>query len=548
MPARDRITSADAITRLRSRDASLFSPDPAGRIPVARRLGWTDLAEKAPNRLPQLTELADALLAEGATDLLLLGMGGSSLAPLVMARVIGGAEGRPRLHVLDTTSPVQLGDLLDELDPATTHAILASKSGTTIEPLSLYAIVRRWLEDAGVADAGRRFIVITDPGSPLEMLRDREGLRVTLPAPATVGGRYSALSMFGLAPAAMIGVDLPGLISHAQAMESACAEPLATNPGALLAAWMGDAVEGGRDKLMLAFSERLRPLGLWIEQLVAESLGKQGAGLVPSIEYEPVDEPGYDSDRAVAVLRFEDDTELARWSRRIAMDCPVFELTVSDPLAIGAEFVRWEHAVALTGFLLGVNPFDEPNVTEAKAATEEILATGGVNVPKATADLGGTWVTLGGSMSMPEGGISTRRDVLASAYRGARHHGYISVLAYVPESDDRLGPLQAACAAVSRSVRRATTLELGPRYLHSTGQLHKGGPSNGVYVIVTARDRSDRYIPGRPFGLAALHRAQAEGDLVTLHTRGRRVVRFDLPDSNPETIAAFAADLAEAAR
>jgi hypothetical protein len=353
--------------------------------------------------------------------------------------------------------------------------------------------------------------------------------------------------MFGLAPAALIGIHLPSLIARAKAMEDACAESILDNPAALLAAWLIDAEEDARNKLTLVFSPALRPLGLWIEQLVAESLGKDGNGIVPVIEYDPVPDPGYDADRMVCVLRFDDDTQLATWSRTQAIDHPVFELTVTDVFEVGAEFVRWEYAVALAGSLLGVNPFDEPNVTEAKLATEHILETGGRGVPKAKADLDGTWVTLAGSMSVPPEGIASRAEILKAAFKGTRHHGYVTVLAYLPEDEELLGPLTEACTHVGRTLRRATCLELGPRYLHSTGQLHKGGPSTGVFVLVTARDRADVAIPGRNYSLGALHRAQAEGDLVTLGEHGRRVVRLDLPDSSPETIRALAADLIEGA-
>ncbi|MDP2299799.1 MAG: transaldolase, partial [Actinomycetota bacterium] len=287
MTALDRLIEADAIGRLRDRDASLFTTDLDTRMPIVQRLGWTDLASKALGRAPLLDGLADALIAEKITDILLLGMGGSSLAPLVMSRVIGSADGFPQLHVLDTTSPTQVTDTLASLDPARTFVIVASKSGTTIEPMSLYATVRAWLEADGTtrAESGRRCVVITDQGTPLEKLRQRDLMRTALSAPATVGGRYSALSMFGLAPAALIGIHLPTFVGRAQAMEDACAAPAAENPGALLAAWIADAAEAGRDKLTLAFSERFVPLGLWIEQLVAESLGKDGRGVVPVIEY-----------------------------------------------------------------------------------------------------------------------------------------------------------------------------------------------------------------------------------------------------------------------
>lgn len=548
MNSLERLAELDAVRRLRERDVTLFSSDIDQRIPIMQRLGWTDLADKATGRLPLLLGLADALAADGATDLLLLGMGGSSLAPLVMERVIGGAQGFPRLHVVDTTSPVQVSSLLAGLDREHTYAIVASKSGTTIEPLSLYAIVQTWLGAEGMARAevGRHFIVITDPGSPLEKLRQRDMLRTTLSAPATVGGRYSAMSMFGLAPAALIGIHVPALIQRAQAMEQACGAPMEENPAALLSAWMGDAWQAGHDKLTLVTSERFRPLGLWIEQLVAESLGKDGKGIVPVIECEPQEPSSYGSDRAVVVIRFRDDEKLANWSRETATTHPVFELVVADVFDLGAEFVRWEHAVALTGVLLEVNPFDELAVTEAKNATGTILEGGATDVPAAACDVNGSWITFAGGLAapapLPADRVGALRHVLGSAAEG----DYLALLVYLPEDEARMAPLREACGKVSEGTGRAVCFELGPRYLHSTGQLHKGGPNNGVFILITARDRTDLEIPGKRYSLGMLHRAQAEGDLVTLARHDRRVLRIDLPSSDASELSALAADLTAA--
>jgi len=547
MDALDRLVENNVIARLAERDASLFTDNIDGRIPIVQRYGWTDLAAKAPGRFVLLANLAAALAEEGATDLVLLGMGGSSLAPLVMSRILGSSPGQPRLHVFDTTSPVAVTAALEALDPQTTYLIIASKSGTTIEPLSLYAIFRQWMETTlSRQAAGRHCIVITDAGTPLEKLRQRDLMRMALSGPPTVGGRFSALSMFGLAPATLIGADVEALVSRASAMEDACHQPAAENPAATLAAWIADANEAGRDKLTLVTSPEFAPFGLWVEQLVAESLGKQGKGVVPVIEYAPTLRNGYGADRAVVVLRLESDELLAAWSRDTALEHPVFEITASDTLALGAEFVRWEYAVALAGFLLSVNPFDEPNVAEAKAATNAIL-DGTASVPAAGADYATSWVTWAGASQTPAPAPVSRAEAVHNFLGSATSGDYIAILAYMPDDEALLGPLHRAASMLSESSGRAVCVELGPRYLHSTGQLHKGGPNTGVFLLVTARDRADIEIPGQKFTLAALHRAQAEGDLTTLAAHDRRVMRIDLPSSEHTIVSALAEEIGRAA-
>lgn len=543
----DRLAEANAVERLLARDASLFTDDVDTRIAVGQRLGWLDLASKAPARFPLLQNLAEAIRSDGATDLVLLGMGGSSLAPLVLSRILGNSPGFPRLHVLDTTSPIALSRLIQTLDPSGVFVIVASKSGTTVEPLSLYAIIRGWLDDTlGRSAAGRRFIVITDPGSPLEKLRQKETMRLTLSAPPTVGGRYSALTLFGLAPAALIGIDVETLVARASVMEVACKNQPHENPGAVLAASIADAHAAGRDKLTLVTSPALRPFGLWVEQLIAESLGKQGMGIVPVLEREPIDLAGLGADRAIAILRLRSDGVLARWAHdAVTAGITVADVVLEDGLDLGAEFVRWEHATALAGFLLGVNPFDEPNVAEAKRATSEILA-GTASAPRARCDLDGTWITYAGALGALSREPATRaeavRDWLASTGPG----DYLGLLLYAPDDPEYVEPFEAAASTVERATGLPVCLELGPRYLHSTGQLHKGGPDSGAFLIVTARDRTDFLIPGERYTLAALHRAQAEGDLATLAAHGRRVMRMDLPTGSGEAFASLARDIAAA--
>lgn len=542
-----RLIEANAIQRLVDRDPTLFSNDVDLRQPIMQRLGWTDLADKAEGRFTLVENLATAIAEEGATDIVLLGMGGSSLAPYVLERVIGSAPGAPRLHVLDTTSPTAVAALRDSLERAGTYFLLSSKSGTTIEPLSLYAIFRAWMEEEFERPtAGKHFIAITDPGTPLEKMRAKEIMRVALAAPPTVGGRFSALTVFGLAPAAMIGIDVRALAAHAREMELACHSTIAEeNPAAELAAWIADAHAAGRDKLTLATSARFEAFGLWVEQLVAESTGKHDTGVVPVLDYEPTVPTGFGTDRALVVLRESADDTLARFASAARTEGHlVLELTLDDPLGIGAEFVRWEHAVALVGHLMGINPFDEPDVGEAKAATSAVL-DGSAQVPAAVADIDGVWVTYAG----PLAGAAAPADLttaLAPLAASVRPGDYLTVLAYLPAESPSSAAMRHALELVSGRLRVAACFETGPRYLHSTGQLHKGGPDTGVFLIVTTREHANLAVPGSHFSLAELYRAQAEGDLVTLAARGRRVMRLDLPGEDPATLKRVAEALVEA--
>lgn len=534
------LRESEAVRRLVDRDPTLFSSDVDARQSIIQRLGWTDLAETAMGRLPLVTNLAKAIQAEGATDIILLGMGGSSLAPLVLDHVAGDPASGPRLHVLDTTSPGAVLPLLETLEPAGTYFVLSSKSGTTIEPLSLYAIFRAWMDEHMERPAaGQHFIAITDPGTPLEKMRQRDVMRVALSAPPTVGGRFSALSVFGLAPAAMVGIDVETLVHRARDMEAACHREVDENPAAHLAAFVMDAYATGRDKLTLAASPAFEAFGLWVEQLVAESTGKRGGGIVPVLDYEPSTPTGYGDDRILVVMRERTDTALQKFAEAArAEGHPVLEYELEDSLDVGAHFVLWEHAVALLGHLMGINPFDEPNVAEAKAATTSVL-DGSAKVPPAIADLEGVWPTYAGALAGPE----VPQDIagaLAPLSAAIRPNDYLAVLAYIGEDSPALAAFQHALETVSTCLRVATCFEIGPRYLHSTGQLHKGGPDTGVFLMITTRVHANIAIPGQDFSLAELFRAQAEGDLVTLASQGKRIMRLDLPGEDPDTLKAVA--------
>jgi len=551
MNALQRLVDARAMERLNARDATLFADGSGNMGEVADRLGWLGLTDRADVLTPPLAELATRLTKEGVTDVVLLGMGGSSLAPLVLARVFGQPSGMPLLRVLDTTSPTQVTAALGELDAEHTVVIVASKSGTTIEPLSLYAVFRTWMDDAiGRERAGRRFYAITDPGTELETLAQRDGFAQVWSASADVGGRFSALSVFGLVPAALAGVDLDGLLVQARRMEAACrtvAED--TNPAAQLAAFIVDACEAGRDKLTFVASQSLAPFGLWVEQLIAESTGKDGKGVIPVLEYAPVPPNSYGDDRAVVVLRERGDEDLLAWASTLPEGTPLLECHADSPAALGAEFVRWEYATALVGHLLGIAPFNQPNVAEAKAATNAILDGSATEAPHAQAAVGDAMLTYAGALAgiAPVTAPDTLSDALAPVLDALLPRDYLALLAYLPEDDGVIDGLASALSTIAAGTGNACVLQLGPRYLHSTGQLHKGGPDEGVFIVLTTRDAADVVIPGTSFTLRELNRAQAEGDLATLAAHGRRVVRVDLTNESAEELATFSDALADAA-
>ena len=521
-----RLRMDKAVTRLWARDATLFSDDPEIQAIDADKFGWLGLSARAAADAAALAPLAGELADSGITDVVLLGMGGSSLAPLVMSRILGPLVGAGmRLHVLDTTSPTGVAAVRDSLLPGSTLVIVASKSGTTIEPLSLYSVFRSWIDATHGDEAGAHFIAITDPGSDLERLAGEQGFSAVFHAPADVGGRYSALTPFGTVPAALIGIDVADLARRAAAMEAACRNEVDDNPGARLAAFIGNGHAEGRDKLTIVCSERVAPFGLWVEQLIAESSGKGGLGVLPVLDTPDVDPGLYGDDRLVVTISVKGDASLNAYRRGLRADTPRMDITLTDEHDIAGEFVRWEVATALACFLIGVEPFDQPNVAVAKKATDDILA-GRIAAPRKSCEDGDIEVTI----LMPDPPARcTSIEAVASLVGGTKRGDYLAILAYLPDDADLIAPLRDAVAKLSSMRRIAVTLEIGPRYLHSTGQLHKGGPATGHYLIITTRDETGPSIAGKPFTLAQLHRAQAEGDLATLVALGRPVVRLDLP-------------------
>lgn len=500
--ALDDLAAADAVRRLSERDTTLWSDEPGHQRVIRDRLGWLDAAGGDPAWSRRVHGLAEEARSAGLDHVVLAGMGGSSLAPEVLGNVFAGGE--VSLEVLDSTHPDAVAQVLDGADLARTLVLVASKSGTTEETRCF------GLRAAALVPDPNHLVAITDPGSELAEQARAEGWRAVLENPPDIGGRYSALSLFGMAPAALIGIDVDEVWARAGALLRACGPgtPAEVNPAAQLAAFMGGLARDGRDKLTLLLSPTLASLGDWIEQLVAESTGKEGVGIVPIVG-EPVGAPeAYGDDRAFVAVELTGE-EPPGASELAAAGHPVFRIAVDDPHALGAEFVRWELATALAGVVLGVNPFDEPNVAESKANTKAVLA-----------DVAG-----GATLPPPEDGDPAA--LLATADAG----DYLAVMCYLAPTPDVADALAQLRAGVRDRTGLATTLGWGPRFLHSTGQLHKGGPDSCVALQIVDAPEGGPDIPGAAYDFATLIRAQAAGDLRSLRDKGRRVVQVGATDA-----------------
>lgn len=515
-----RMVEQRIVPRIWAHDHTVWKPEPAE---ISDRLGWLHTVEAMREHLPRLEALADEVRAAGYNDVLLLGMGGSSLAPEVFSEVFGSGKDHPTLAVLDSTDPGAVLRHLERLDLPRTLFIVATKSGTTAETLSFFKFFYNYVAVAVGADrAGEHFLAITDPGTPLADLAGRYGFRATFLNDPHIGGRYAALSYFGLLPAALIGVDLRTLLDRAMTMVCNCAgcnRPTnGDNHGVWLGAILGELTRAGRDKLTLVASPAIAGFGDWVEQLIAESTGKERQGILPVVS-EPLGPPEvYGGDRLFIHLRLEgDDSHDAAMRALEEAGHPVVRLHWHDLYDLGGQFFLWQMATAVAGYLLGINPFDQPNVEAAKKLTRRMIAE--------YAEKG----------ELPRGdAVPPRPEALTRFLAQARPGDYIALQAYVQPTEETTAALQALRTHLRNRYRLATTVGYGPRFLHSTGQLHKGDRGNGLFIQFTADDLRDAPIPdqaGSPhssitFGL--LKAAQAEGDRQALLAAGRRVIRFHL--------------------
>jgi glucose-6-phosphate isomerase len=537
----DASLSAQLVSRIWRRDVTVWTSDPAGSeaTAIANRLGWLDVPTGMGPELTRVRAHADEVRGDGLSHIYLLGMGGSSLCAEVIRSVYGGGDRSCELVVMDTTDETTIGRVVDRLDPRRALFIVASKSGGTIEPAALEKFYGAEMTRALGTDAGRHFVAITDPGTALATLARDRRYRETFLNPPDIGGRFSALSLFGLVPGALLGVPIGDMLSAAADMAQGCRQENHQNAGLTLGAFFGTAAREGRDKLTVVLPRSLSALGLWIEQLVAESTGKHGKGALPIVD-EPLGVPDeYSADRCfVSVATDHDAPDAARLDALEHAGHPVLRLS-TRVAALGAEFFRWEFATAVAGAVLGINPFDEPNVQEAKDKTREILSRSAFDPGAPTAASGpvGVYSRFGGTRPSA---------VVRAALESLRPHDYAAFLSYLPAEPGT----ESAVAAIRQSIRArkrvATTFGVGPRYLHSTGQYHKGGPNSIVAFVITNDETRETPIPDAPYSFAQLKRAQALGDVRALGAHERRTVHIHLQrgaDPAPTLRALFHAAL-----
>jgi transaldolase / glucose-6-phosphate isomerase len=533
------LEAKSAAQRMWEVDPTLWTDDPAGQAEIKIRLGWLKLPETSRAAIADIRAFAETVRAEGIQNILLIGMGGSSLGPEVFSivfspQVLSGASaqskhgGGAHFAILDSTDPAQVAATAARFTPETTLYIVASKSGGTAEVMAGFDYFYHLSAQKFGEQAGSRFIAITDPNTSLEKLAQERGFRKIFNADPMVGGRYSALTHFGLVPAGLMGIDLEKFLASAEKMMKQCAAdvPAARNPGLVLGAAMGGCALAGRDKLTILADDGLASVGSWLEQLIAESSGKLGKGIVV-VDGEPRYEaasPAYGPDRLFAYLRSDGGLDAFAAALRAAGH-PVLTFDLADPYDLGGEIFRWEVATALACALLEVNPFDQPDVQIAKDIAKAKIAEFRAN----------------GKLSAGEFVSSEASDfasVLNEFLSDTRPGDYVAINAYLPRNPELDALLQSLRAAVTKKTGLPTTLGFGPRFLHSTGQLHKGGADNGVFLQITADPESDFDIPGQGLTFGTLERGQALGDYEALASRGRRILRIHLP--KPGTVAGLA--------
>ena len=525
------------VARLWARDARLWTD-----ADESRWLGWLTVQMDQLTHPHRFAALVDEIGSGNFEQVVVLGMGGSSLCPEVLSLTFSIREGLPRLRVLDSTDPQQIKALEDELDLSKTLFFVSSKSGTTLEPNIFGAYFHARVTDLlGTEEAGRRFIAITDPGTPLERLAERSGYRAVFHGWPSIGGRYSALSDFGMIPGAAGGVDVLELLDRAERMAHACAAyvPAADHPGLQLGAIIGACANSGRDKLTLISSAGIRNIGAWLEQLLAESTGKNGKGVIP-VDREPLGAPGvYGDDRLFVYLRLASDDDEDQDAKVRALeqaDQPVVRIVLDDLADLGGEFFRWEFATAVASSIIGINPFDQPDVEDAKIATRDLTDAYGESgsLPALQWFFEGDGFRLGADernareLREVAGNAQSLDGYLAVQLSNVEPGDYLALLAYLPMTTEHEQLLTEIRVLIRDHLHVATCVGFGPRFQHSTGQAYKGGPNSGVFLQITCQDTVELPVPGHAYSFGVVKEAQARGDFDALARNGRRALRIDV--------------------
>jgi transaldolase/glucose-6-phosphate isomerase len=523
--------------RLWNRDPSLWTGSDE-----AKWLGWLDIVEEQTANRDQLQKAADDAKRAGFRHVLLLGMGGSSLCPEVLRTTFGKISGFPELHVLDSTDPAQIKAAENQIDIGKTLFIVSSKSGSTLEPnIFKQYFFERAKKVVGGEKVGGHFVAITDPGSQMQKVAEGDHFRSIHFGRPSIGGRYSALSNFGMVPAAVMGLDTKKFLDRTAEMVRACGPNVAVdeNPGAALGIILGTAAKSGRDKVTIIASPGISDLGAWLEQLLAESTGKLGKGIIP-VDREQLAAPEfYGNDRVFAYVRLESGVDEKQEAKVAALEKagqPVLRVTIADIYDLGQEFFRWEIATAVAGSILGINPFDQPDVEASKVATRALTSEyekkGSLPTEKPVIEDGGIKLFTD-PINATELGRSAGNNKSLTAYLKAhleriKAGDYFAVLGYMQMNAEHEAVLQAVRQAVRDAKGVATCLGFGPRFLHSTGQAYKGGPNSGVFLQITCDDAADLPVPGHKYTFSVVKAAQARGDFQVLAERGRRVLRAHL--------------------
>lgn len=526
------LSQENFVQRLWNKDASLWKKDPVIQDQIRNGLGWLNVAEKMKGNLQDLHDFAGEVKEHGFRHVVHLGMGGSSLTPMVMKHILGISNSGLPFNVLDTTAPDKILELEQLLPLTETLFIVASKSGTTAETRALADHFYNRISSMLWKPAGGNFVAISDPGSPLVDYALKMDYRRVFLNFSDIGGRYSALSYFGLVPAALMGIDLTELLERALQMGQDCATSVSPmiNPGIRLGAAMGELYKQGRDKVTFLMPTALRELGLWLEQLLAESTGKEGKGFLPVTNEPPGDPAEFADDRLFIYFRLkaETDEKINEFAEKIRLHGhPMVTIALDDPMDIGKEFFRWEFAIAIAGAIIGINPFDQPNVTESKENTNRILRDikQGDQLPEEEPTLVEGMIKVYGS-----GSASNLGEALTEFIAQSKVGDYIALMAYLTESSKTNRALYHLRSQLQKFTHLATTAGFGPRFLHSTGQFHKGGPNTGLFIQLTADQQHNIYVPNQPYTFDTFLSAQARGDYQALRKHGRRVIRVHLGD------------------